>query len=83
MQEALKDIFGPMFEAMLQGENIFQCLLHILYAFGVVLVEDRLGQLSVWSYFFFSSCHSECVHPFLILSCYLNTLCKANKVRKF
>lgn len=34
-------------------ENIFQCLLHILYAFGVVLIEDGLGQLSVWSYFFF------------------------------
>ena len=27
--------------------------------------------------------HSECVHPFLILSCYLNTLCEMNKVRKF
>ena len=25
--------------------------------------------------FFFSSCHSECVHPFLILSCFFYTFC--------
>ena len=34
-------------------ENIFQHLLHILYAFGLVLVEDSLRQLSVWCCFFF------------------------------
>lgn len=45
-------------------ENIFQRILHILYAFGLVLVEDSLRQLSVWCCFFFCSCHSECVHPF-------------------
>lgn len=34
-------------------ENIFQRILHILYAFGLVLVEDSLRQLSVWCCFFF------------------------------
>ena len=35
-------------------ENIFQRILHILYAFGLVLVEDSLRQLSVWCCFFVS-----------------------------
>ena len=44
MQDAIKDIFGPMFEAMLQGEmETKDCAVYVILGYDVNGVKDILG----------------------------------------